>query len=96
MYDTWKDPESGDTVPSCTVIVTAANAFTRGIHDRMPVLLDRTDFDRWLIGEGQAELLKPAADGVLRMWPVSRRVNRPGGGDDPALIERVSVMPAET
>jgi len=50
----------------------------------MLVLLDRTDFDRWLAGQAGAELLHLAADGVLRMWPVSKQVNRASGGDDPA------------
>jgi hypothetical protein len=31
--------------------------------------------------------LKPAAHDALRMWPVSRRVSKPGNGDDdPTLI----------
>ena len=36
-WDTWKDPATGERVPSCTIIVTAANALTRAVHDRMPV-----------------------------------------------------------
>ncbi len=28
---------------------------------------------------------------ALRMWPVSRRVSKPGNGDDPSLIEPVAV-----
>ncbi len=43
LWDQWKDPESGETISSATSIVTAANDFTRAIHDRMPVLLDRRD-----------------------------------------------------
>jgi hypothetical protein len=34
LWDTWKAPENGaDRVLSCTLIVTAANAFTRGLID---------------------------------------------------------------
>jgi putative SOS response-associated peptidase YedK len=37
------------------------------------------------------ELLKPAAENRLRMWPVSRRVNKTGSGDDdPTLIDRAA------
>src|SRR5260370_40435588 len=37
------------------------------------------------------ELLKPAAEDRLRMWPVSRRVNKTGtGDDDPGLIGEVA------
>jgi len=42
----------------------------------------------WLNGSGGAELLRPAAEDRLRLWPVSRRVNKTGNGDDdPMLIE---------
>jgi hypothetical protein len=35
-------------------------------------------------------VLRPAVEDRLRMWPVSRRVNRTGGADDPALIEEIA------
>ncbi|MGP0009502.1 MAG: SOS response-associated peptidase family protein [Methylocella sp.] len=42
------EPETGETISSATLIVTAANDFTRPIHDRMPVLLEQHDLDAWL------------------------------------------------
>jgi hypothetical protein len=59
----------------------------------MPVLLDRADFEPWLSGAAGTELFKPAAEDRLRMWPVSRLVNRTGGGDDPALIGEIAASP---
>ena len=47
-------PDTGETVLSCTMIVTDANAFTRAVHNRMPVLLGRPGLEAWL------------RDGVLR------------------------------
>jgi len=42
----------------------------------------------WLV-----ELLRPAPNDLLRMWPVSKRVNVSGwGDDDPSLIEPVGDM----
>jgi len=38
LWDRWKNPETGEPVASCTIIVTDANALARTIHDRMPVL----------------------------------------------------------
>jgi putative SOS response-associated peptidase YedK len=76
LWDRWKSPETGEPVISCTIIVTDANALTRPIHDRMPVLLDKADVGPWLKGEAGIELLRPAAEDRLRMWPVSRRVNK--------------------
>jgi putative SOS response-associated peptidase YedK len=40
----------------------------------MPVLLGKADFEPWLNGAAGAELLRPAAEDRLRMWPVSKRV----------------------
>jgi putative SOS response-associated peptidase YedK len=56
------NPETGEPVSSCTIIVSDANALTRPIHDRMPVLLDKADFEPWLSGAAGAELLRPAAE----------------------------------
>ena len=42
---------------SCTIIVTEANALTRPIHDRMPVILDKADFQPWPNGTGGTKLL---------------------------------------
>jgi len=82
LWDQWKEPESGETISSATLIVTAANDFTRSIHDRMPVLLAERDIDSWLSGKAGIELLQPAPNDLLRMWPVSKRVNVSGRGDD--------------
>jgi len=43
LWDEWRDPETSEPVLSATLIVTAANDFTRAIHDRMPVLLGQSD-----------------------------------------------------
>jgi putative SOS response-associated peptidase YedK len=53
-----------------------------------PPLLDKADIRPWLNGEAGTELLRPAGEDRLRMWPVSRRVNKTGSGDDdPTLID---------
>jgi putative SOS response-associated peptidase YedK len=89
LCDEWKH-QTGEAVLSCTVIVTAANDFTRHIHDRMPVLIAPRDYEAWLTGKAGVELLRPAPDDLLRMWPVSKRVNVSGyGDDDPSLIEPI-------
>ena len=93
LWDRWKNPETGEPVVSCTIIVTDANEMTRPIYDRMPVVLDKEDIRAWLGGEAGAELLKPAAEGRLRMWPVSRRVNKTGtGDDDPTLLGELTAQ----
>jgi putative SOS response-associated peptidase YedK len=88
LWDRWRDPASGEQILSCTIIVCDANEWMQTYHDRMPVILEAKHFDAWLNGTLGPEALKGAAENTLREWPVSRRVNRTGeGDDDPALIE---------
>ena len=88
--DEWHDPESGEEIRSCTIIVTDANALTRPIHDRMPVILVGAQQTAWLASAAAAtELLRPAPEEMLQLWPVSRRVNRAGNENDPKLIEAI-------
>ncbi|HEV7982053.1 MAG TPA: SOS response-associated peptidase family protein [Xanthobacteraceae bacterium] len=90
LSDRWHSTDTGEIVLSRTMTITDANAFTPAIHNQMPVLLDRSDFEAWLSGAAGPEVLRPAVEDRLRMWPVSRRVNRTGGADDPALIEEIA------
>jgi hypothetical protein len=48
------------------------------------------DLDARLTRKAGVELLRSAPNDLLRMWPVSKRVNVSGrGDDDPGLIEPV-------
>jgi hypothetical protein len=56
----------------------------------MPVLLGHHDFEAGLTGKAGVEPLRHAPNDLLCMWPVSKRVNVSGrGDDDPSLIEAV-------
>ena len=91
LWDEWNNIETGEPLKSCTMIITCANDLARKIHDRMPVLLQPKDFDRWLTGTAGTELLKPAPKTYLQTWPVSTRVNSSRAqGDDPTLIDRIA------
>lgn len=48
IWDAWKDPATGDWLQSFAIITTEANELTATVHDRMPVILRPTDYDRWL------------------------------------------------
>lgn len=90
LWDEWNDPEIGKPIRSCTIIVTNANKFTGDIHDRMPVILAPDQFQRWLTCASGTEVLRPAPEELLQMWPVSLKVNRVGNDSDPTLIEAVA------
>jgi putative SOS response-associated peptidase YedK len=92
LWDEWKEKASGETLKSCTMIITEPNKFVAEVHDRMPVLLDEKDYESWLSGKAGLELLKPAAENVLQKWPVSKRVNSSQApDDDPTLIDKVTI-----
>jgi putative SOS response-associated peptidase YedK len=55
----------------------------------MPVILERGALDDWLGGRAGVELLKPAPEGKLRRWKVSKRVNSSRTADTSELIAPV-------
>jgi putative SOS response-associated peptidase YedK len=84
LWERWKAAD-GSEVLSFTIITTAANQLVAGIHDRMPVILGRSESLEWL-GAPNLALLRPCRSEWLRCWPVSRRVNTPRN-DDSELIQ---------
>jgi len=92
LWDEWYDRQSSRLLKSCTMIITEPNKLAAKIHDRMPVLLTENQFEPWLSGKAGLELLKPAPDDFLQLWPVSKRVNSSRApDDDPTLIERIAL-----
>ena len=76
LWESWTQPD-GTLLRTYTIITTAANDDMRGLHDRMPLVLDEGTWTAWM-GEDTGEavtLLQPAPAGTLRMWPVARGVN---------------------
>jgi putative SOS response-associated peptidase YedK len=95
LWDRCKDPE-GTVIESCTILTTGANALLKSIHDRMPVILDKSDYDLWL-DPGTTDparvidLLKPFDVRRMRLYPVSSTVNKVGN-DGPECAEEVSII----
>jgi putative SOS response-associated peptidase YedK len=42
---------SGETLKSCTMIITEPNKFVAEVHDRMTVLLAEKDYEPWPTAE---------------------------------------------
>jgi hypothetical protein len=56
----------------------------------MPAILRREDHDRWLGPEPDPrDALRPFPSELLRMWPISPRVNSPMN-DDEGLLEEIA------
>jgi len=80
LWDRWQAPD-GPPVESCTIITTGANAFASEFHHRIPVILTRNDYKRWLdpriTGAAQvAPLLQPFPSEAMSVYPVSTLVNK--------------------
>ena len=93
LYSTWKKPD-GERLMSCVILTTQANEVMRPVHHRMPVILSRDLWDRWLdpkVTDVAAirEMLGCADAGTLDMYPVSKTVNSPSN-DDERCIARLS------
>lgn len=47
LWDRWRG-QDGRSIESCTVLTTRPNALLESIHDRMPVILPRQEYEQWL------------------------------------------------
>jgi putative SOS response-associated peptidase YedK len=57
----------------------------------MPVILTPADYAHWLGEEPDPrDLMRPLPADLMRMWPISTRVNKPEN-DDPAIIEPIAL-----
>ncbi len=95
LLETWHGAD-GSEIDTAAIVTTDANALLRPIHDRMPVVLARQDFETWLSdrtdpADAQA-ILKPAPETLFHLAPVSRRVNS-ADNDDASLLEPMTGEP---
>jgi putative SOS response-associated peptidase YedK len=94
LWESWTSKGGEETLHTFTIITTAANAFMKPLHHRMPVILDGARLDTWLDAgadrKALAGILKPADDGALEAWPVSKRVNSPKNDDERLVQEAPS------
>jgi len=78
IWEHWQG-EEGNVIESCSIITTVANRLMRGIHDRMPAILEVQDIKAWLDpGTEQKEvlaMLDPYPEDLMEAYPVSSMVN---------------------
>lgn len=75
IWQVWRDPANGEDVPSFCIITCEPNAMMSKIHNRMPVILRREDYNRWLGTEPEpTDLLKPYPSEMMKMWKVDKKV----------------------
>lgn len=97
MAGIWDEWHHGDARKrTFSIITTPPNRELAPLHDRMPALLTSADAQKaWLLPLPLDELLSQlhsAADGWLRLYRVSEKLNRPGS-DSAELHEEVPEQP---
>jgi putative SOS response-associated peptidase YedK len=95
LYEFWG--EHGQTITTCTIITAPAAGALADIHDRMPLVLPRSVWPRWLdpAVDDPDDLLTgwdEAAGEHLELRPVARLVNKVDN-NGPELVARAEPEP---
>ena len=92
LWERWKSSE-GKELETCTILTTAANSLIKKVHDRMPVILHRAEFDIWLNREIDdinrlTELFHPYPSDQLEEYVVTKAVSSPSNDYSECIIPK--------
>jgi putative SOS response-associated peptidase YedK len=90
VYDRWKG--AGKEIISFSIVTTAASPTAAPYHDRMPLVLEESQFEDWMREppERAAEMMKPYA-GAIEVWQVPSDVGNVRN-NWPDLMGRVALV----
>jgi putative SOS response-associated peptidase YedK len=95
IWDAWKEPDDS-WLQSFAIITTDPNELTTTVHNRMPVILKPSDYDRWLARDDPErppeDLLRPYDAGEMKAFPVDPRVGNVRN-NEPGLCEAYECPP---
>jgi putative SOS response-associated peptidase YedK len=87
LWEHWKHDQ--ETIYSCTIITTDADANMAPIHDRMPVIIGTENYNQWLAKENtdikMTDFLAGDMYRLMQITPISTRVNNPQHNDEGCL-----------
>ena len=90
LWDTWRNPQEGDVLNTCTIITTDPNTLVRRIHNRMPVIYDDPMGRQWLDRDHGSVMstaaTRPMPSEYMAAYDVSSFVNAPEN-DSPECIK---------
>jgi putative SOS response-associated peptidase YedK len=90
LWDRWRDPKTKEVLETFTIITTDANELVEPLHDRMPVVLEPKDYQRWLTpGDPErlpVDLLRAYPAEKMKAWKVDSRVGN-ARNDEPGLLD---------
>ncbi|WP_109473180.1 SOS response-associated peptidase [Ornithinimicrobium cavernae] len=98
LYEFWRDREAAEDDPaawivSFTIITTAAEPGLDRVHDRQPVVLERSDWQEWLDPattdpDAVRALLESPGPGRFEAYPIGTAVNATRN-NGPQLLDRL-------
>lgn len=91
LTERWLSPD-GEVLDTCAIVTTQANALLTPLHDRMPLVIAPSSYERWLdvaADDDVTDLLMPFPADAMAYYPVSTRVNAVRN-DDASIIEPVA------
>ena len=90
LWERWK-PREGEPLETFTILTTDPNELAERVHNRMPVILDSRDYERWMDPGDPArppvDLLRPYPPEKMRAWRVHDRVGNVRNNDPELLAE---------
>lgn len=90
VWESWEDSKTNERLETFSIITTVPNEVVEPIHDRMPVIIERKDYERWLTRGDPAQLpldlLRPFPPERMMAWKVDFRVEDVKN-DDEQLIQ---------
>ena len=100
LYAHWTDKETGELLHTFTIITTDANPLMARIHNtkqRMPVILPKDQWQRWLepslTKEQMQQLLFPCDDAQMKAYPISKRITTRGAETNVSEIKEPFTYP---
>ncbi len=98
LWTSWRDPVSAERIHTACIITGPPNELVARVHDRMPVIVQPGDWNRWLAEETGVDelrpLLRPAPAETMELYPVSPAVNDVRS-DGPELLAPLSRWQSE-
>jgi putative SOS response-associated peptidase YedK len=94
VWQHWRSPDSKTEMDTFAVITTEPNELLveKTGHDRMPVIIKRSDYQRWLEPGNEEQppvnLIRPFDSDKMKAWRVARRINNVRN-NEPSLSEPV-------
>ena len=87
LYSVHKDAEGVEHYFFC-IITTSPNSLQKPIHDRMPLVISKSDEDEWFDSDKPTKLVKPFDSELMEVWRVPTLVSS-FKNDGPQLVQKL-------